>query len=78
MIAIASTELKKNMHDVGFNLESWIRITESESYVMGVLRRVMITDTIEPIIGYTDEMAIHLANLKTKSPDKPIHIRSFF
>ena len=23
-------------------------------------------------------MAIHLANLKTKSPDKPIHIRSFF
>jgi len=78
LIASASTELKKKMHDAGFNLESWIKLTESESYVMGVLRRVMITDTIEPIIGYTDEMAIHLANLKTNSPDKLIHIRSFF
>ena len=63
---------------VGFDLDSWIRLSESEPYVMGVLRRVMVTDTIEPIIGYTDEMALHLADLKAESPDELLHIRSFF
>lgn len=78
LIASASTELKKEMHNVGFDVESWIRLSESEPYVMGVLRRVMITDTIEPIIGYTDEMALYLADLKAESPDQLLHIRSFF
>lgn len=78
LIASVSTELKGKMHDAGFSVQSWIKFSESESYVMGVLRRVMVTDTIEPIIGYTDEMANHLAKLSVESPDKLVHIRSFF
>lgn len=78
LIAMVSTELKEKMHDAGFELEHWLKLSENEPYVMGVLRRVMVTDTIEPIIGYTDEMANHLSKLKSKSPDKLLHIRSFF
>lgn len=78
LIASVSTELKEKMMEAGFHLESWMKFSESEPYVMGVLRRVMVTDTIEPIIGYTDEMAVHLADLKAESPDKLLHIRSFF
>lgn len=78
LIASASTELKQKMRDVGFDLDSWVSFSENEPYVMGVLRRVMVTDTIEPIIGYTDAMAVHLADLKAESPDELLHIRSFF
>ena len=78
LIACTSTELKKDMSKVGFQIDPWKVGSDDEPYVMGVLRRVMVTDTIEPILEYTDEIAKHLKSLKEKNPSKVINIRSFF
>lgn len=78
LIASTSTELKKEMSKAGFQIDPWKVGVDSEPYVMGVLRRVMVTDTIEPIIEYTSEMAEHLKGLKEKDPSKVISVRSFF
>lgn len=61
LIASISTELKKEMTILGFCIDSWMIDTRNEPYVMGVLRRVMVPDTIEPIFGYTDEIATYLS-----------------
>ncbi|PKN02644.1 hypothetical protein CVU76_01230 [Candidatus Dojkabacteria bacterium HGW-Dojkabacteria-1] len=78
LIATTSTELKKEMSRVGFQIDPWKVGADDEPYVMGVLRRVMVTDTIEPILSYTDEVASHLKGLKEKDPSKVLNIRSFF
>ncbi len=78
MIASTSTELKKEMSRSGFQIDPWKVGVDDEPYVMGVLRRVMVTDTIEPILTYTDSIANHLKELKEKEPTKVLNIRSFF
>ncbi|MGI6423138.1 MAG: hypothetical protein ACOX0X_00765 [Candidatus Dojkabacteria bacterium] len=78
LIASQSTELKKEMSKVGFQIDPWKVGVDEEPYVMGVLRRVMVTDTIEPILTYTDSIANHLKGIKEKNPSKILNIRSFF
>lgn len=78
LIAQTSTELKKDMSKAGFQIDPWKVGSDDEPYVMGVLRRVMVTDTIEPILTYTDSIANHLKELKEKEPSKVLNIRSFF
>lgn len=78
LIASVSTELKSEMSRVGFQIDPWKIGPDEEPYVMGVLRRVMVTDTIEPIIGYTDEIAKHLEEIKKEDPSRVLTIRSFF
>ncbi len=77
-IATLGTELKKRMFDSGFEIDPWKIEPEEEPYVLGVLRRVTVTDTIEPIIGYTDHMAKHLMSIKEKDPNHVLSVRSFF
>ncbi|MBP6976024.1 hypothetical protein KBB42_00280 [Candidatus Dojkabacteria bacterium] len=78
LIASVSSELKNEMSRVGFQIDPWKIGADEEPYVMGVLRRVMVTDTIEPIIGYTDEIVKYLETVKEKNPSKVLSIRSFF
>ncbi|GEM_PF-1182508 len=78
LIANVSTEFKKEMSKVGFKINPWKISSDEEPFVMGVLRRVMVTDTIEPIIGYTDHIAKHLKDVKEKDPSHVLSIRSFF
>lgn len=78
LIATTSTELKKEMSRAGFQIDPWKVGADDEPYVMGVLRRVMVTDTIEPILSYTDKVADHLKDLKEKDPSRVLKIRSFF
>ncbi len=78
LIAKLGTELKKQMFDNGFEIDRWKIDPEEEPYVLGVLRRVTVTDTIEPIIGYTDKMAEHLKGIKESDPSHTICVRSFF
>ena len=78
LIAKVSTDLKKKMFDSGFEIDPWKINPEEEPYVLGVLRRVMVPDTIEPIIGYTDHMARHLKDIKEKDPSHVLSVRSFF
>lgn len=78
LIATTSTELKKAMSRVGFQIDPWKIGPDDEPYVMGVLRRVMVTDTIEPILSYTDKVAAHLKEVKEKNPSIVLNIRSFF
>lgn len=78
LIATTSTELKKEMSKAGFQIDPWKVGADDEPYVMGVLRRVMVTDTIEPILSYTDEVANHLKEMKEKDPARVLNIRSFF
>jgi len=78
LIATTSTKLKKEMSKAGFQIDPWKVGADDEPYVMGVLRRVMVTDTIEPIHSYTDKIANHLKELKEKDPDMVLNIRSFF
>jgi hypothetical protein len=78
LIAHLGTELKKQMYDNGFEIDPWKIEPEEEPYVLGVLRRVTVTDTIEPIIGYTDEIAKHLKAIKESDPSHTICSRSFF
>jgi len=78
LIALASSGLKSEMSRVGFQIDPWKIGADEEPYVMGVLRRVMIPDTIEPIIGYTDEIVKHLENVNEQVPDKILKIRSYF
>jgi len=77
MIAEVSTDLKQKMAVLGFQIDPWKISTADGPYVMGVLRRVMVPDTIEPIIGYTDELAEHLYNIR-KDYSKIPSIRSYF
>ncbi len=78
MIAKLSGEVKGLMSKAGFQVSPWTVGNEDEPYVMGVLRRVMVTDTIEPIISYVTEMAKHLKEVSEKDPSHVPTIRSFF
>lgn len=77
-IAGLSTDLKVKMAASGFAIDPWKIEPADEPYVMGVLRRVMVTDTIEPIIGYTDCMAQYLKEMKERNPEHILSIRSYF
>lgn len=78
LIAALSSDVKTLMSKAGFEIDPWKVGSEEEPYVMGVLRRVMVTDTIEPIIGYTDEIVRYLREIKQKNPDQIPSVRSFF
>ncbi len=77
IIAKASLQLKQTMTQFGFLIDPWKMSPSNEPYVLGVLRRVLVPDTIEPIIGYTDEMADFLENSIRQKP-RNLRIRSFF
>lgn len=79
IIAEVSEEMKRAMLERGFDINRWeIGNKEQEPYVMGVLRRVCIPDTVEPIIDNTDKMARHLESLVENDPSRILRIRSFF
>lgn len=78
LIANASTEFKKEMSKSGFEINPWKISSDEEPYVMGVLRKIMIPDTVESIIDYTDHMSNHLKELKEKDPSFIPSIRSYF
>lgn len=79
VIAEASTDMKRYMLEKGFNINKWeVGDQNKEPYVMSVLRRVCITDTIEPIIDNTDAMARYLETLSQNNPQRMLRIRSFF
>ena len=78
LIASASIGLKVQMSNAGFHIDPWKIGSNEETYVFGVLRRIMVPDTIEPIIGYTDEIVKHLIKIKEKDAHKVVSIRSFF
>jgi len=79
IIAEVSKEIKQKMLDNGFDIDRWeVGDKETEPYVMGVLRRVCVPDTFEPIFDNTDKMARHLESIQEKDPSRTLHIRSFF
>lgn len=78
MIAKLSTILKKKMKNLGFKIDPWRVEISEEPYVVSVLSKVMATEPIEPIIQYTNEVALHIKKLKKENPEKPVTVRSFF
>lgn len=78
-IAQATESIKFSMSQYGFQINSWDKgYMGHEPYVMGVLRRVCVPDTFEPIFDNTDKMICFLEELAKNVPNRMFHIRSFF
>lgn len=78
-IAQANKSVKDQMSSYGFQIKSWDKGNiEHEPYVMGVLRRVCVTDTIEPIFDNTDKIVAYLKDLVKNDPTRVLYVRSFF
>ena len=79
LIATGSEFIKNNMASFGFTVNPWdTGRMEREPYVLGVLRRVCVTDTIEPIFDNTDKMANYLHQIANNDKERILQIRSFF
>lgn len=78
-IAHASELVKEQMSNMGLRINSWDNgLQNHEPYVIGVLGKVCVPETIEPIFDNTDKIVHYLAGLHDNNDGRIFTIRSFF